>query len=300
MGGTSSLPFPRYGCCIYPQNSNRCKENHSQMPGSRKGHRRNLSAAFSFPEAESCAGGDQVNINTATEEELMTLPGINRQTAQNIVEYRRQINGFRKVEDLALVTGVGATRLNHIRLELSVGKRGLSKNSSASSSGIDLSMNDNVSRSSGQLRSPVKVNVNAANVFQFMQVQFISQHLAENIVAHRDRKGPFTNLDDLLKVKGFRPEVLSAIQSCLMLEDESAVVVAESANHESKFNSKYLHESQERKPLTRPLSMRNSKISAAMKGSARLAAWNMDNCCSEKMENPGVREVVAMTILENG
>lgn len=69
------------------------------MPrGTKGGHRRNLSAAFSFPDAEAiCLGSDLLNINTATEEELMTLPGINRQTSQNIVEYRRQIDGFRKV-----------------------------------------------------------------------------------------------------------------------------------------------------------------------------------------------------------
>jgi DNA uptake protein ComE-like DNA-binding protein len=34
---------------------------------------------------------DQLNVNTASEEELMTLPGITRNIAQNIVEYRQAI-----------------------------------------------------------------------------------------------------------------------------------------------------------------------------------------------------------------
>ena len=39
----------------------------------------------------------RLDINTATAEELMTLPGINRATATNVVAYRAQIGAFRKV-----------------------------------------------------------------------------------------------------------------------------------------------------------------------------------------------------------
>jgi competence ComEA-like helix-hairpin-helix protein len=64
-----------------------------------------------------------MNINIATEEELMTLPGITRAVAQSIVEYRRAIGRFNKPEDLALVSGVGAEKLALIRPEICVRKR---------------------------------------------------------------------------------------------------------------------------------------------------------------------------------
>ena len=32
----------------------------------------------------------------------------------------------------------------------------------------------------------------------------------------------------------------------------------------------------------------------------RMATWNLEKCGAEKAENPGVKEVVAMTLLENG
>ncbi|CAH2323860.1 Hypothetical predicted protein [Pelobates cultripes] len=67
---------------------------------------------------ESC-----VDINQATEEELMTLPGINRNLAQSITIHRRKLGGFRRVEDLALVTGVGAERMLILRPELCVRKQ---------------------------------------------------------------------------------------------------------------------------------------------------------------------------------
>jgi competence protein ComEA len=48
-----------------------------------------------------------VNINTATAEQLETLPGIGATTAARIVEYRQKNGGFKKVEELMNVRGVG-------------------------------------------------------------------------------------------------------------------------------------------------------------------------------------------------
>jgi hypothetical protein len=36
------------------------------------------------------------------------------------------------------------------------------------------------------------------------------------------------------------------------------------------------------------------------KGVVRIASWNVERFSEEKANNPGVREVICMTILENG
>ncbi len=48
-----------------------------------------------------------VNLNTATAAELEALPGIGPATAVRILEYRQKQNGFKKIEDLMNVRGIG-------------------------------------------------------------------------------------------------------------------------------------------------------------------------------------------------
>lgn len=64
-----------------------------------------------------------LDINSASEEELMTLTGITRLIAHEIIEHRNAIGAFKKVEDLALVSGVGAAKLQAIKPEICVSRK---------------------------------------------------------------------------------------------------------------------------------------------------------------------------------
>lgn len=55
-----------------------------------------------------------VNINTASKEELLKLPGIGEVTAEKIINYRDN-NNFTKIEDLKNVNGIGTATYNKLK-----------------------------------------------------------------------------------------------------------------------------------------------------------------------------------------
>ena len=55
----------------------------------------------------AAAAKTPVNLNTATIDQLETLPGVGRSTAERILEYRQKNGGFKKIEDLMNIKGIG-------------------------------------------------------------------------------------------------------------------------------------------------------------------------------------------------
>jgi competence protein ComEA len=66
-----------------------------------------------------------VNVNTATQEELQQLPGIGEARAKAILDARRERGGFKSVEELLEIRGIGPANLEKLRPHVSVsGKSG--------------------------------------------------------------------------------------------------------------------------------------------------------------------------------
>ncbi len=63
---------------------------------------------------------ETVNINTATKEELMTLPGVGESTAIKIIDYRKSNGKFQKIEDIKNVPGIGDSKFQNMKEKLSV------------------------------------------------------------------------------------------------------------------------------------------------------------------------------------
>lgn len=60
-----------------------------------------------------------VNINTASQKELMTLNGIGEAKAKAIIEYRTK-NRFKKIEDVMQVKGIGQAIFDKIKKDIVV------------------------------------------------------------------------------------------------------------------------------------------------------------------------------------
>ena len=78
-----------------------------------------------------------VNINTASSDELQTVPGIGPVTAEKILHMRKSYGAFKSVDDLLAIRGLGPKRLEKMRKYLTVGKAAGSKSNSSPPSAAD-------------------------------------------------------------------------------------------------------------------------------------------------------------------
>ena len=58
---------------------------------------------------------DKVNINTATQTELETLPGIGPSLALKIINYRKENGNFSNIEEIKNVSGIGDSKFEDIK-----------------------------------------------------------------------------------------------------------------------------------------------------------------------------------------
>lgn len=84
-----------------------------------------LAAAATIPAdgvtPAASAGAGRVNINTATADALIALPGIGEALAARIIEYREQHGPFQTLEELAEVSGISDRMVDELRDLITIG-----------------------------------------------------------------------------------------------------------------------------------------------------------------------------------
>lgn len=64
--------------------------------------------------------GPLLDLNRAKADELEALPGIGAVLAQRVIAFRESLGGFRKIEDLREVKGIGAKKFDQLKLLVTV------------------------------------------------------------------------------------------------------------------------------------------------------------------------------------
>ena len=70
---------------------------------------------------DSTSNSGKININTATKEELMTLPGIGEAKANDIIKYRETNGPFNSIDELTKVSGIGESIVANIKENITTG-----------------------------------------------------------------------------------------------------------------------------------------------------------------------------------
>ena len=152
-----------------------------------------------------------VNVNTALLEELRSLHGVGEVKARAIMEYRRIHGGFKSLEEITSVKGVGKSTYNQIKDRITLGEtppvqttpgdRGDSE--SPSPQAIHNEKEDKANHFfSG------KVNINTAGLEELMTLDQIGEVKAKRILEYRERYGPFRSVRDLVKIRGIGEKTL--------------------------------------------------------------------------------------------
>jgi competence protein ComEA len=76
-----------------------------------------IAIAFAFASQLAAAA---LNLNTASKDELVALSGIGPAKAQAILDYRAQHGGFKTLDELKDVKGIGARRFEKLKPELTL------------------------------------------------------------------------------------------------------------------------------------------------------------------------------------
>ena len=69
----------------------------------------------------AASAASPVNLNTATQAQLETLPGIGAAAAKRILEYRQKNGSFKKIEELMNVKGIGEKSFLKLKPLVTVG-----------------------------------------------------------------------------------------------------------------------------------------------------------------------------------
>jgi competence protein ComEA len=145
-----------------------------------------------------------LNLNTATVEELETLPSIGTTLAQRIVTYRDTIGGFSSRSELLSINGIGdriyAQIAPYLFIEGETDVLSDTATASASAAGTD---------------TIPTLDINLATEAEFLQLPDMTPEIARNIVQLRTTIQYFQNVYELLYVNGMTDKLFLEIRDYL-------------------------------------------------------------------------------------
>ncbi len=123
-----------------------------------------------------------IDINTATVEQFMQLPGIGRSLPYRILKFRDKLGGFFSVQQVKETYGMSDSVFQSILPYLKI-----------------------------EPASIKKININTASDFEISRHPYISREIAKAIVIYRTQHGPYRQLEDVKKIVFITQEMFDKI-----------------------------------------------------------------------------------------
>ncbi|MFN3691441.1 MAG: ComEA family DNA-binding protein [Fervidobacterium sp.] len=176
-----------------------------------------------------------VDLNTASIEELQTLPGIGPSKAKAIVEYREKSN-FSKPEDIMNVSGIGQKTFEKIKDRITVSSPGEKKDDKEKEntavdpkveiiqqtdqilpvqSRIEAHNQNQAQSNENNVVESAKININTSSIEELQQLPGIGPTKAQAIVDYRIKNGGFKTIEEIKNVKGIGEKTFEKLKDLI-------------------------------------------------------------------------------------
>jgi competence protein ComEA len=168
-----------------------------------------------------------VDLNRAERAELLQLPGVGESLANRIENYRREHGGFRSVDDLTAVHGVGPATVDRLRDWVRVSEQDTATEVKPSSTGGRKKASPESGRGAGSQKAASltePIDINRASLQELQRLPGIGPKMAQRIVDERER-APFTSVEDLRRVSGVGAKTLERLRPYVVVTSRGSQVV---------------------------------------------------------------------------
>jgi competence protein ComEA len=165
----------------------------------------------------------RLDLNSADHAQLRQLPEVGDKLAGRIEAYRRSNGGFRSVEELQNVEGIGPARLHALRQLVTVSIRDSAEAPSATPVVVQRVSYKKTAPATKKTRSKKgealagPIDINRASEQELQQLPGIGPTLARRIIEAR----PFRSVDDLRRVRGIGARTLDKLRPFVTVENKS-------------------------------------------------------------------------------
>jgi competence ComEA-like helix-hairpin-helix protein len=179
----------------------------------------------------------RIDLNRADRAELLQLPGVGDTLVQRIEDYRREHGGFRHVDELTEVRGIGTTTLERLRPWVQVNvdeaeednevRPTVKRTSSSGKKSPPPSPKDSGNRkatSKKEANLTGRIDINQATREELQRLPGIGPKMSQRIVDERE-KAPFKSVDELRRVPGIGPKRLEQLRPHITVERDLGRVV---------------------------------------------------------------------------
>jgi competence protein ComEA len=182
-------------------------------------------AAFRWsarPTEPASPNADRIDLNRADRAQLLQLPGVGDVTAERIEEYRRSHNGFKSVDELRQVHGVGPALMERLRPLVEVQPPEALADDGEAAAPVAHAAPEIHKAAAPKADKPAAaktkgdgpaepINVNTASADELRQLPGIGATLSARIIQAREQR-PFQSVEELRRVKGVGVKTLNELR----------------------------------------------------------------------------------------